>query len=132
MANIHVSDSDYTVGLSVHIATFKLRTIQVLASILKDGPGQRYLFTFKEVLDVSDSILGYVRYTQARQTLENIGFVWDAKGRMVYDGKTVLIFKVRTEWVRFDFPVFKPTSKARRQGSRCSLFCETRRVSRCL
>ena len=82
-------------------------TTQVLASILKDGPGQRCSLTFKEVLDVGDSIIGLVQYTHALQTLENIGFVWDSKGRMAYDGQKVVVFKVRVELVRFYFPIFK-------------------------
>ncbi|KAI1796809.1 hypothetical protein LXA43DRAFT_1089878 [Ganoderma leucocontextum] len=49
----------------------------IIASILKDGPGTRCSFTFKELLE----------------TFESIGFNQVAKGRWVYNGKVLFLVK---------------------------------------
>ncbi|KAI1785023.1 hypothetical protein LXA43DRAFT_1100761 [Ganoderma leucocontextum] len=61
------------------MALFQVSTAdyEIFASILKDGAGMRRSFTFKELL----------------AAFESVGFSQSSKGRWVYDGKALFLFK---------------------------------------
>ena len=52
MAHGQLPAKDYAVSLPCTQAAFEPTVVQIIASILKDGIGARYTFTFKELFEV--------------------------------------------------------------------------------